>query len=484
MIRLRGVLHIIGLFLLVLGTAMLVPLAGGLLLAPEGLRSLALGASITIASGALLFVCFRRPPSELNVREAAVLVSTVWLTIGFFGGLPFWLSPYFPSLTDAYFEAASGFTTTGATVLNNVEVLPPALQFWRHFSHWLGGMGIVLLGLAVLPLLGTGGLALYRAEFSGAKSEKLKPRIAETALALWRIYFALTFAHYVALRLAGMTPFDAACHSFSTLGTGGFSTRTASAGAFQSPAIEWILIAFMALAGLNFALQYRLWIERQPRRFFSDAEVRAYLAILIAATAAITPFLLRDSHYHSLGEAVRAAAFQVTSILTTTGYATADFERWAPAPQFLLLGLMFIGGCTGSTSGGLKVARILLLGRVVGREFKRMVERRGVFAIRLGRDVIPENAIQSLLNLVYLTFLFNGVAIFIVSATGVDVYTALSAVTACMFSVGPGLGNVGPAEHYGHLPALAKWTLSICMIAGRLEFYTLLVLFTPAFWRK
>jgi trk system potassium uptake protein len=483
-IRLGGVLHIVGLFLLVLGAAMAVPLIYGLAAGAGGVRELALSVAITWAAGAALFFAFRRPATELNVREAALMVSAVWASTGLFGGLPFWFSPHFNGVTDAFFEAASGFTTTGATVLSKVEVLPGALQFWRHFTHWLGGMGIVLLGLAVLPLLGTGGMALYRAEFSGAKSEKLKPRIAETALALWRIYLALTFALYVLLRFAGMSGFEAACHAFSTLGTGGFSTRTASIGGFASPLVEWILIVFMFLAGVNFALQYRLWIERSPRRFFADAEIRAYAMVLAAASLAITLFLVRDAHYPQWGDAFRAAMFQSASILTTTGFATADFERWAPAPQFLLLGLMFAGGCTGSTAGGLKIARVLLLGRVVEREFKRMVERRGVFAIRLGRDVVPENAIQSLLNLVYLTFLFNGVACFIVAATGVDVLTSISAVTACMFSIGPGLGAVGPAEHYGHLPALAKWVLSVCMIAGRLEFYTLLVLLSPSFWRR
>lgn len=484
MIRFGGVLHIVGLFLLVLGAALGVPLCYGLADGSGGVRELALSLAVTWTAGAALFVAFRRPAAELNVREATLLVSLVWGASGLFGGLPFWFSPHFPSFTDAFFEAASGFTTTGATVLSNVEVLPAALQFWRHFTHWLGGMGIVLLGLAVLPLLGTGGMALYRAEFSGAKSEKLKPRIAETALSLWRIYLALTFVLYVLLRLAGMTGFEAVCHAFSTLGTGGFSTRTASVGGFQSPLIEWILIVFMFLAGVNFALQYRLWIERAPRRFFLDAEVRAYAALLLVSSLIITAFLVREGRHAHFEEAFRTALFQAASILTTTGFATADFERWAPAPQFLLLGLMFIGGCTGSTAGGIKVARLLVLGRVVEREFKRMVERRGVFAIRLGRDVIPENAIQALLNLVYLTFLFNGVACFLVAAAGVEVFTSISAVTACMFSIGPGLGDVGPAEHYGHLPALAKWTLSACMIAGRLEFYTLLALLSRSFWRR
>ena len=460
---------------------MAVPLIYGWITGSGGLHSLLLGVTITMACGAGLYMAFPAPQTDLSVKEGALLVSTVWVATGFFGGIPYWHAPHFEGFTDAFFEAASGFTTTGATILADVEVLPPALQFWRHFTHWLGGMGIVLLALAVLPLLGTGGMALYRAEFSGAKSEKLKPRIAETALALWRIYLALTLAEFLLLRLAGMSAFEAICHAFSTLGTGGFSTRTASVGGFHSPVIEWIIIVFMLLAGINFAMHYRLWVERKPGRFFGDTEIRAYLGVVVLSTAVAAWPLMRTMEFEP---AFRTAMFQVSSIVTTTGFATDDFERWAPLSQFLLLGLMFVGGCTGSTAGGLKVARLVLLWRVVGREFKRMVERRGVFAIRFGSEVVPENTIQALLNLVYLTFIFNGAACLALAATGVDVLTSISAVTACMFSIGPGLGDVGPVEHYGHLPMVAKWVLSLCMIAGRLEFYTLLVVFTPVFWRK
>jgi len=483
LIRPSGLLHLNGLFLMVLAGSMMVPLVYGLAAGSGGLGSFAIAVAVTAAAGAVLFRGGRRPPSDLSVREGILLVVTVWATACFFGCLPFWFSPHFSSFTDAFFESTSGFTTTGSTVLPRVEVLPPALQLWRCFTHWLGGMGIVLLGIAVLPLLGTGGMHLYRAEFSGAKSEKLRPRIAETVLALWKIYVALTLGLYVALRLTGMDRFESACHAFSTLGTGGFSTRTASIAEFRSPSIEAVLIVFMVLAGINFTMHYRLWVERRSRLFFGDPEIRAYAAAILLSTAAITWSLHQQAALEGW-PALRTALFQVVSITTTTGFVTADYEQWLPLPQLLLLALMFSGGCTGSTAGGLKISRLVLLWRVISREFKRMVERRGVFVIRLAGEAIPETSIQALLNLVYLSFLINFTACLMLAAMGLDVLTSISAVAASMFNVGPGLGDVGPAKHYGGLPAPAKWVLSICMLAGRLEFYTLLVVLTPSFWRK
>jgi trk system potassium uptake protein TrkH len=419
----------------------------------------------------------------LQVREGILLTVLVWLAVVLFGALPFLFTPAFPSWTDAVFESASGFTTTGATILPDVEVLPPAIQFWRHFAHWLGGMGVVLLGIAVLPLIGAGGMALYRAEFSGARSEKLKPRITETALSLWRIYVALTLAEYLLLRLAGLDAFEAACHAFSTLGTGGFSTRTASVAGFQSPAIEYIILVFMILAGMNFTQHYRLWRRGEVRVFLTDVEIRGFVLVLAVAGLVVMASLLYH-HQMPLEPAFRAAMFQVASIGTTTGFATADYEQWAPLCHAILFGLMFMGGCTGSTAGGWKVSRVILMGRLVRRELRRTSERRGVFTVRLGDQVIPEQTIQSLLNLVYLSLLVFMVSTLLLSATGIDLLTSLTAVAAAMFSVGPGFGTVGPAENYAHLPALAKWVLTFCMIAGRLEFYTLIVVCTPAFWRK
>ncbi len=462
---------------------MLVPIAYGLLTGGEGLRPLVTSAVATAAAGGFCFLRFRRHARELTRREGLLLVVATWVGICLFGSLPFYLSAHFNNFTDAFFEAVSGFTTTGATVLVKVEVLPEPLQFWRCFTHWLGGMGIVLLGVAILPLLGHGGMQLYRAEFSGAKSEKLKPRIAETASALWKIYFALTVIEYLALRWAGMSRFDALCHTFSTLGTAGFSTRTDSIAGFDSPAIELIIVLFMLLAGVSFVQHYRLWVERRPRSVFADVEIRYYLLLIGAATLVVCGILIWRSGY-APALAMRVALFQVTSIVTTTGFVTDNFAIWPPLPQLIILALMFIGGCTGSTAGGMKISRILLLTRVVDREFKRMVERRGVFAVRLGGQVIPEETVQSLLNLVYLAFVINFVACGLLAAVGVDVLTAIAAVAASMFNIGPGLGGVGPVDTYAHLPMLGKWVLTGCMLAGRLEFYTVLVILTPAFWRK
>ncbi len=483
MIRYRAIAFVLGQFLLALAGTMLVPLAYGYFTGAGGFWGIGASTFITAAAGGGLWLLSPSPQRELSQREGLLLVVAIWLGVAVFGCLPFYFSPYFSSFTNSFFEATSGFTTTGATILDRVDALPEPLQLWRCFSHWLGGMGIVLLGIAILPLVGHGGMQLYRAEFSGAKSEKLKPRIAETAAALGKIYLAFTVIEFALLRLLGMSAFEAACHTFSTMGTGGFSTRTESIAGFQSPAIEYVLIVFMLLAGVSFVQHYCLWVERRPRGVLGDVEIRGFAALVAVVTVLFTIILVANNEY-TIEPAFRSALFQVSSIVTTTGFVTDNFELWHPFPQLVLLALMFVGGCTGSTAGGMKVSRILLLAKVVGREFKRMVERRGVFSVRLGNEVIPEPVIQSLLNLVYLAFVVNFVSCMLLAAMGVDVFTSIAAVAASMFNIGPGLGTVGPAENYAHLPALAKWVLSFCMIAGRLEFYTVLVIFTPAFWRK
>ncbi|MEE8585647.1 MAG: potassium transporter TrkG [Acidobacteriota bacterium] len=483
MIHWPNLFRILGLFSLALSLTLALPLGYALWAQDAGIIPLALAAGISALLGALLQIVFRPEPVEFNNREGILLVILTWVAAGLLGALPFYFSSHFPTLTDAVFESISGFTTTGATILTDIESLPESLLLWRSLIQWVGGMGIILLGIAILPLIGGGGMELYRAEFSGARSEKLKPRIAETALSLWKIYAAFSLFQYVALRLAGLSPFHSICHTFTTMATGGFSTRNASIGAFQSPVIEWIIIFFMIIAGINFTQHYRLFIERNPKRFLRDIEVRGFLTCLASASLALAVTL----YYHQDGtvaQQLRQAVFQVVSITTGTGYSSADFGAWVPFAQLILLALMFAGGCTGSTTGGLKIARLILLKRVVGREFRRIVERRGVFAVRLNGKAVSESAIQSLLNLVYLAFLINFAASLALTAFGVDILTAISAVAAAMFNVGPGLGLVGPSENYAFLAAPAKWLLCFCMLAGRLEYYSLLVIATRAFWRK
>ena len=482
-IRIHTVAHILGQFLLMMSATMLVPLAFTLRGGTDGPRPMLIGFAATVLGGGLLALIFRRPETELSTREALLTVVIVWVSVAFFGGLPFYFSPYFGSFTDAFFEATSGFTTTGATILVDVEVLPSSLQFWRHFSHWLGGMGVIMLGIAILPLVGVGGKSLYNAQFAGAPSEKLKPRVLETAHALWRVYLAITIAEFVALRWAGMSTFDAICHTFSTLGTGGFSTRTASIAYYESLTIELILVAFMILSSLNFATQYRMWVERHPRSFLRDPEVRFHLGVLTLATLAAAVTLVQHSGF-APGVALRQALFQITSIGTTTGFATADYELWHPLAQLTLLALMYFGGNTSSTAGGFKSFRVVLLVRVVHRAMALIVHRHRVMPVRVAGEVIPDATLTSLLNLVVLALIFNFFASLLLAASGLDLLTSFSAVPACMFSVGPGLGSVGPAENYAHLPVFAKWVLTFTMLVGRVEFYTALVLFTPLFWRK
>ena len=483
MLRFDSIGHVLGQFLLFLAVALTAPILYGLLTSSGPLRPFLISLFICASAGGLLTFLLPRPSRELRQREALFLVTATWASVPLLGGLPFYLSPEFPSFTDAFFEAASGFSASGATVLNDVERLGKPILFWRCLTHWIGGMGIILLGVAVLPLVGHGGTSLYRAEFSGAISEKLKPRITETALALWKVYLGLSLASYIALRWAGMGNFDALCHTFSVLGTGGFSSRGASVASFQNPAVEYVIITFMFLGGISMILHYRLWLEQSPLAVLKDAQLRAYVSILLIAGVVAT-VLLRFHNGYAWEPALRAGFFQVTSIMTTTGLVTDDFELWHPLGQMLLLGLMFVGGCTGSTSGGLKVARLLLLIKVVDREFKRMVNRRGVFAVRLGSRVIPESTVQSLLILVYIAAAVILSASLLLASMGVDVLTSLTAAIAAVFNIGPAFGGVGPFDNYGWLPAGAKWVLSVCMIAGRLEFYSALVLLTPWFWRK
>jgi trk system potassium uptake protein TrkH len=475
---------VLGQFILALSGTMLIPLAYSIALGGVDQDSFTAAILIALAAGVfLLSLCRTRVRRELKLRESILLVVLIWVAICLFGALPFYFSPYFQGFSNAFFESVSGFTTTGATVLGRVEELSRPIQLWRCFSHWLGGMGIVLLGVAVLPILGQGSMHLYRAEFSGAKSHHLSPRVAETARALWKVYLLLTILLFLSLRAAGMNNFEALCHTFSTLGTGGFSTRTDSIAGFQSPLIEYIIIVFMLLAGISFIQYYRLMMERRPRAVIKDYEVRFYLLIVAAATAVIAGLLIFQGG-QAWESALRDALFQVASILSTTGFVSADYSAWYPLGQFVLLILMFIGGCTGSTAGGLKVARIVLVGRVVNSEFHRVAEPEGVFTVHIDGDATPASVIPGLLNLFYLAWLVNIVATLLLTLMGVDLLTAISAVIACMFNIGPGLAGVGPLENYGQLPELAKWVLSVCMLAGRLEFYTLLVIFTTGFWRR
>jgi trk system potassium uptake protein len=483
LIRYDAIGFIFGQFLLVFALSMLLPIGVAAYLNDGDLASLAgTAAGVTVLGSLLLGFC-PRPTTDLNLREGVLLLVVLWTGVILLGSIPFALNPAFEHYADALFETASGFTTTGATILPDVEVLSPSLQLWRHLMHWLGGMGVILLAIAILPLLGIGSMALYKAQSGTIKSERLRPRIIETARALWKLYVAATVLLYAGLRLAGMGPLDAICHSFSTLSTGGYSTRTASVGAFESNTIEYLIILFMVFASINFTVHFRVLQDRSPFSYLRDLEVRLHLGVLTVCTFLATASLIENQNY-GLEQAIRRAAFHIVSIGSTTGFAAENYELWRPFPQMLIFLIGIFGGNTGSTAGGIKSLRVCLALLALQREFKKIVERRGVFTIRVNGQTVPDSQVSSSLALIFIALFVLIGASAMLAATGLDLATSISATTACMFGVGPGFGAVGPAEHYGHLVPFAKVVLSVCMLAGRLEFFTLLLIFSSAFWRK
>lgn len=474
--------HVTGLIMLCVGLCMIAPLACGWYYDDGSVAPLFLSLCVTILAGVFLMFFFPRPkPMVINHREGMVIVSLGWIVCAFFGALPFALGG-FPSFTDAYFESMSGFTTTGASILTDIEALPKGLLFWRSLTHWLGGMGIIVLTIAILPFLGVGGMQLYKAEVPGPVADKLQPRIKDTAMSLWKVYVLFTVVQTVLLMFGGMNLFESVCHAFGTMATGGFSTRNASIAAYNSAYIDYVISFFMIVASLNFALHFQLFRGR-PLVLSRDPEFRFFM-ILVLLLIAIVSLATYGFNYPSWGDAVRFSTFQVASIISTTGFATADYELWLPLPQGVLLLCMFIGGCAGSTAGGIKCMRVMLLFKHSYRELFRLVHPRAVLPLKFGAKLVKEEVVASIWGFFVLFIALFVLSSLALAAMGVDVLTAFSAVVACIGNVGPGLGEVGPVNNYSGIPALGKWVLSFCMLLGRLEIYTVLVLFMPEFWRK
>ncbi|OQY18114.1 MAG: potassium transporter [Desulfobacteraceae bacterium 4572_35.1] len=379
-------------------------------------------------------------------------------------------------------ETMSGFTTTGSTILTEIESLPHSILFWRSLTHWLGGMGIIVLSLAILPMLGVGGMQLFQAEVPGPTADRLKPRIQDTAKLLWGVYVILTAIETILLMAGDMSFYDAICHSFATLATGGFSTRNASVAAYDSAYIDWVITVFMFLAGVNFSLHYYA-LKGRIGEYFRNEEFRFYLYITCAAIAVLM-FMNQGTVYDSIIDNLRYSAFQTTAILTTTGFATADFELWPVLTQYLLVFLMFIGGCAGSTGGGMKVARIMLLLKHGTVQLYHLIHPRAVRLVKLGGTPVPAEVMQSILGFFALFMGIFIAASFLMAASGMDLVSGAAAVIATLSNIGPGLGSVGPVDNFAHVPAFGKGVLIICMLLGRLELFTVLVLFLPSFWRK
>ena len=439
---------------------------------------------LLLVAGAAIWLPVRRSQQELRVRDGFLVVVLFWTVLGLSGALPFLLSEsQSVSVTDAVFESVSGLTTTGATVIVGLDDLPHSILFYRQQLQWLGGMGIIVLAVAVLPMLGIGGMQLYRAETPGPmKDSKLTPRITETAKALWYIYLGLTVLCGLAYWFAGMEPFDAVGHAFSTVAIGGFSTHDASIGYFNSTVIEMIAVVFMLVAGVNFALHFVAWRSKDPRVYFRDQEFRFYIAVLVVVTLIVTVVLYYTDTYILWDDAFTKGVFQAVSIGTTTGFSTAEFYVWPGFLEILLLFASFVGGCAGSTGGGIKVIRFLLLIKQGLREIQRLIHPNAQIPIRVGDKTIPNRVFDAVWGFFALYVASFTIMYLALALTGIDLMTSFSAVAACINNLGPGLARVGP--HYADLNDAAKWILCFAMLLGRLEIFTLLVLLTPSFWRK
>ncbi len=439
-------------------------------------------AVVSFATGAVFLLLTRKAPTELSHREGFAVVTFGWTLFGTLGALPYRFAGAIPTMVDAVFEALSGFTTTGATILTDIEVLPRSLLLWRALTHWMGGMGIIVLSLAILPMLGVGGMQLFRAEVPGPTADRLSPRIQDTAKLLWGVYVGLTAAEVVLLLFGGMDWFDAVCHAFATMATGGFSTRNASVAAFGSGYIDWVITLFMFLAGVNFALHHAALAGRF-RKAFGNEELRIYTLIAVGATLVLV-VANAPGTYASFFENLRYSAFQAVSILTTTGFGTADYEGWPLLCQVLLVALMFVGGSAGSTGGGMKVSRVLLIAKHAVVQVWQLIHPRAVRRVKLDGRPVPDGVLQGILGFLALYMGCTVLATLGMAGLGVDPVTSLASVIACVGNIGPGLGNVGPTDNYAHLPQAGKVLLTFCMLLGRLELFTVLAVFLPSLWRK
>lgn len=473
----RLIIHSVSILVVIIALFMLFPLFIALGRA-EDWSAFALPIIFALITGtSLFFLTKEKSQRKFRNRDGFMMVALSWVLASLLGAMPFWLSGAIPSFTDAYFETMSGFTTTGASILTEIEGLPDSILFWRSLTHWLGGMGIVVLTVAVLPLLGIFGLNLVKAEAPGPSVDKISTKIAGTAKILWIIYLSLTVLETILLKIGGMSLFDALVHTFGTLATGGFSSKNASVGGFDSAFIHNVITVFMVLAGLNFALYFKFFTGK-IKDVFKNSEFKAYIGIFFAATLLIT-FRLNGDVFQSFGESMRYAAFQVASILTTTGYATTDYAQWPSFTKIILFSVMFIGGCAGSTGGGIKVVRIITLFKLAINEMKMILLPRSVFSMKINGEPMRKSAIYSIAGFFFLYIFFLLLTTIVVSTGGSDIVTSFSAALATVGNIGPGFGLIGPANNYAHFNDFIKWFLSFAMMAGRLEIYTVLVLFLP-----
>lgn len=480
----KVVLRIVGSLLCCFSLTLVPPILVSIIYSDGNMLPFVIAFIVTVTTGVICWAPVFRHRQELRIRDGFLIVVLFWTVLTSFGALPFLLSARVDiGITDAFFESMSGLTTTGATVLQGIDQLPESIRYYRQQLQWLGGMGIIVLAVAVMPLLGIGGMQLYRAETPGPiKDSKLTPRIAETAKALWLIYTGLTVACGLGYWFAGMSIFDAIGHSFSTIAIGGFSTYDASLGHFDNPAVEIVAIVFMLVAAMNFALHFVAWRGRKLRHYLRDAEVRAFLIVILGAFIVTVSVLALSESTVASSSFVRDGAFQVVSIVTTTGFTTEPFHLWPSFIPVMLIMLSTFGGCAGSTAGGMKVMRILLLYKQGRREIAKLIHPNAVIPIKMNGNAVPDNVINAVWGFMALYIFSYAILALAMTATGADPVTSFSAVSACLNNLGPGIGAV--ADNYTHQSATGKWILCFAMLLGRLELFTLLVIFTRSYWRN
>ena len=464
------------------GAFMLLPLVISLIYNENDTMGFVFSSGINLLAGGLVIWFTRKASRDIGKREGFIIVSLVWIIFSILGSLPYIFTGAIPNYTDAFFETMSGFTTTGSSILNDIESLSHGILFWRSLTHWLGGMGIIVLSLAILPIFGIGGMQLYIAEVPGPTPDKISPRIRHTAATMWAIYLVLTVSETLLLWIGHMSLFDAVCHSFATMATGGFSTKQASIAFWPSPYIQYVIIVFMFLAGTNFTLTY-FTMRGKFKPVLKDEEFKYYALIILGFTLLIFSGLLVSNQY-GIEETFRNSLFWVVSIITTTGFGTVNYLLWKPVLIALLFSLFFFGGSAGSTGGGIKIMRIVLLFKNGYYELKRMVHPHAIIPLKFNNHSVDSKIVTNVLAFFVLYFMIFGVSIIIFMLFEPNLESAMGAVASSLGNIGPGLGSVGPAETYAHIHPVGKWFLSFLMLLGRLELFTILVLFSPSFWKQ
>lgn len=482
MLNLRTIIRILGLILITEGIFMWLSMPVSLIFKEDDVLQFLLAGGITSVVGLVAYLPVRKSHLELNRRDGYMIVTLGWLLFSLFGTLPFLFTRSIPGFTDAFFETMSGFTTTGASILNNIEELSHGVLFWRSLTQWLGGMGIILLTLLILPFLGIGGMQLFSAEVPSPTPDKLHPHVKDTAKRLWFIYLIFTLSETLLLWAGEMGLFDAVCHSLTTMATGGYSTKQASIAHWNSPYIHYVITLFMFLAGTNFTLSY-FAMHGQFRKVWANEEFRWYLSFIGGFAIVITLGLFLTTG-GGLEPAFRNAIFQVVSILTTTGFTSADYLGWVPWLGVLIFILMYFGGSAGSTGGGPKIMRIVIMLKNSTQELKRLIHPNAVIPVRLNKNAVPESIVTNVLAFITFYGIIAVISMGIMSVLGNDFETSVGAVAATLGNIGPGIGDVGPTFNYAEIQVAGKWYLSFLMLVGRLELFTVLVLFSPMFWRK